>query len=120
MSRPHGRARIDPEDPRRTGLCDVCGFLYTFEDLQPTREWAGTLTVPTGFLACPSCYTEPTPFLRTIIIPPDPPPVLDGRLISLNDDSEDFITWEDGTTHVEEDNTTTVTKEGDPSTTGNS
>lgn len=116
--RPHGHAVIDPDFPMRTGLCDRCGGLHNFHALQFQLRWSGVSLINTGYLVCPTCLDEPAPFERIFVLPPDPPPTYNARLINYPDDMEDWISWEDGTKLVEEDDVTDVTEEGDPSTTG--
>ena len=53
--------------------------VWHFEDLAPQLRWMGTQLQSTGFLVCPDCMDEPAPFERTLILPPDPPPVYNGR-----------------------------------------
>lgn len=119
--RPHGHVIVDPSDPRRSGSCDRCGFPWNFEVLQYQLRWAGTALINTGYLVCPTCLDDPAPFERIFILPPDPPPSYNGRIINYLDDEEDYLVIEDDhVTKIEdEDGTDNITKEGDPSTTGN-
>jgi hypothetical protein len=79
--RPHGRAKVDPNDPRAFGECSRCGFWFQLQDLQWQMEWAGTKLYNTGLLVCTgvNCLDVPNEQFRTIILPPDPMPVLNAR-----------------------------------------
>jgi hypothetical protein len=74
MRRPHGHARIDEENPEQTALCDRCSRLWNRSSLAWQFEWAGLTMTNRRILVCEDCLDEPAPFLRTIILPPDPPP----------------------------------------------
>jgi hypothetical protein len=82
--RPHGRyARVDPQNPEAFAQCDRCGFWYNLRDLVWQDQWAGTKLYRTGALVCRTgnrCYDKPQEQLRTIILPPDPRPVLNARV----------------------------------------
>jgi hypothetical protein len=43
-------------------------------------EWTGPQLQNLRFLRCELCFTQPNPTLRTIILPPDPVPVLNARV----------------------------------------
>lgn len=75
-------ARADPHDPEAWAKCDRCGFWYLSKDLAFQYEWNGTRLYNTGLLVCTTgnrCYDKPFEQLRTIILPPDPPPVQNAR-----------------------------------------
>lgn len=80
--RPHGKyARVDPQDPEAFGQCERCGFWRNQSDLVWQVEWAGTHLYNTGTLVCSDrCFDTPQEQLRTIILPPDPLPVLNARV----------------------------------------
>jgi hypothetical protein len=44
------------------------------------KQWAGPEIINRRFLLHPHCYTVPHELLRTIILPPDPEPVLNARI----------------------------------------
>jgi hypothetical protein len=78
--RPHGRrAAVNPGNPEALAQCDRCGFWYNRSKLQWQFQWAGTHLQNLGFLVCKICIDTPFEQLRTIILPPDPPPVLNAR-----------------------------------------
>lgn len=78
--RPHGRrASVNPGNPEAFAVCDRCGFWYNRSALQWQYQWSGTHIYSLGILVCDICYDTPFEQLRTIILPPDPPPVINAR-----------------------------------------
>lgn len=75
----HGRATVDPANPRAFGFCDRCGFLYNLDDLQWQYQYVGTGLQNLRILVCDTCLDVPQPQLQVIILPPDPPPVFNAR-----------------------------------------
>lgn len=77
--RPHPKyASADPHaGPWAT--CDGCGFVWNHPDLDWNREWAGLQIVNKRTLVCPRCNDIPNEAIRTLILPPDPIPVLNPR-----------------------------------------
>lgn len=79
-------ARVNQRNPEAWAQCDRCGFWYQSKDLAFQFEWAGTHLYNTGLLVCTTgnrCYDKPFEQLRTIIFPPDPPPILNARTPNL-------------------------------------
>jgi hypothetical protein len=76
----YGRATINPGAPEAIGVCDRCGFLYDLRALRWQMEWAGTTMQNLHLRVCPTCLDVPQEQLRTIVLPPDPPPVADPRI----------------------------------------
>jgi hypothetical protein len=75
-------ARVNPRNPEAWARCDRCGFWFQSKDLAFQYEWAGVHLYNTGALVCTTgnrCYDKPFEQLRTIILPPDPPPILNAR-----------------------------------------
>jgi hypothetical protein len=77
----HGRAVIDPDAPEATALCDRCKKLYNRGDLHYQFDWVGRNFQSKRLLVCDTCYDEPSEYLRTLTIPADPMPVIDGRVL---------------------------------------
>ena len=77
--RPHGRAKVDRNNPSAWAVCDDCGFLYNREALAWQFEWAGARTQNTNFLKCPRCLDELQEQLRVIVLPADPVPIHNPR-----------------------------------------
>jgi hypothetical protein len=78
--RPHGRAQVDTSSPRGFAVCDRCGLWYNMVDLGFQREWAGSTQINTGALVCSICLDDLQTQLKTIILPPDPPPIINARV----------------------------------------
>lgn len=79
--RPHPKgAEVNPSFPRAWGTCDSCGFVLNHHKLQEQFQWAGTILQNTHFLVCERCLDVPNEALRTIVIPPDPPPIMNARV----------------------------------------
>jgi hypothetical protein len=78
-NRPHGRFTVDPTSPRARGVCDRCGFWYQLNQLQWQYQWAGARLQNLRILVCPGCTDKPQIQLKSIIIPPDPLPVMNPR-----------------------------------------
>jgi len=76
---PKGHAKVDPTKPQAFGMCDMCGFQYLRRDLHGEVRWMGRQLQPTGHLVCPTCWDIPNPTTRPIVLPADPPPVLNPR-----------------------------------------
>ena len=101
--RPHARFRVDPSRPQAIGSCDRCGIAYNLVDLQYQFQWAGTDLINLGIKVCDICRDEPSPFLKTIIIPPDPVPVDQPRPEPYAFDEVDYRVTEDGDQRITED-----------------
>lgn len=79
--RPHGKyAVVNPNNPEAFAQCDRCGFWYNRSALVWQTQWAGQHIYSTGALVCEDrCFDTPNEQLRTIILPPDPPPIINAR-----------------------------------------
>lgn len=75
-----GRARISSKSPQAAAICDRCGFAYTHSTLVWQREWAGNILLNTKQLVCRKCNDTPQQQLRAIVLPADPPPILNPRV----------------------------------------
>lgn len=74
-------AAVDADDPEAFAQCDRCGFWYNASGLTWQYEWAGMQLYNTGVLLCYNrCYDTPNEQLRTVILPPDPPPIVNARV----------------------------------------
>ena len=92
-----GRARTNPSKPSAHAICDRCGFRYCLTDLKFQFDWRGTSMQNLRILVCERCYDKPQEQLRTIIYPPDPPPVPNARPQDFVDAESDYRITE-GTT----------------------
>lgn len=78
--RPHPRyAQTDPSRPSSWGTCERCGFIWQLRALSWQFEWAGLRLRNTKHLVCENCTDVPQRQLGAIILPPDPPAVLNAR-----------------------------------------
>jgi hypothetical protein len=90
-------------------------MIYNLDDLQYQLRWAGQQLANTGYLVCPTCLDVPNQQERTLVLPPDPPPVYLVRPIRFAVE-DDFITSEGGTQILDENDTTSIVPEGDGNT----
>ena len=74
--------RVNASDPEGAGQCDRCGRWFNLRSLTFQFEWSGTHLYNTGVLVCTQggCLDVPQEQFRTIILPPDPPPLLNARV----------------------------------------
>ena len=87
-----GRARINPTAPQAAGACDRCGFVYSFRDLRWQYDWRGASLVNIRILVCSDCFDEPQEQLRAIVVPADPLPIEQARVIDFVGASVDYQT----------------------------
>lgn len=73
-------AKVNPSDPSAWGQCDLCGFFYQLRELKPQQIWSGQSLYTFNSLRCWKCWDVPQPQLKTIILPPDPPPIVNSRV----------------------------------------
>ncbi len=79
--RPHGKyAEVNSQNPESFFQCDRCSRWWNRSKAEWQFQWAGTALWNTGTLVCPKCIDIPQEQLRTIILPPDPPPVINSRV----------------------------------------
>lgn len=77
---PDGRASTNPTAPQAHAVCDRCGFRYLHVDLDWQYDWAGIQLQNKRVLVCQTCLDVPQENgQRTIILPPDPQPILNPR-----------------------------------------
>jgi hypothetical protein len=78
--RPHPRrARTDPAAPSAWGTSDRSGFVGNHRDMTWQMEFAGTQLINKRILVYSDEYDTPQPQLQTIVLPPDPTPVMNAR-----------------------------------------
>jgi hypothetical protein len=75
-----GRARTSSKKPAAKGICDRCGFVYQFTQLQWQWEYRGPTTQNIRVLVCPPCLDRVQDNLRTIVLPMDPEPIINARV----------------------------------------
>ena len=77
--RPHGHARINARHPEATAVCDRCGRFTNLNSLRFQYQWSGVKLQNLRLLVCRGCEDVPQEQLRTIVLPPDPIPVMNPR-----------------------------------------
>ena len=78
--RPHPkRARTDASSPRAWATSDRSSFIGNHENLLWQKEWAGTGLINKRLLVYADEYDTPNRQLGTIVLPPDPLPVMNAR-----------------------------------------
>lgn len=80
-----GRARISARNPRAAAVCDRCGGVFNHVDLAFQYDWAGANLIRKNLLVCRPCMDQPQSQLRAIVLPADPPPIMNPR-------PENFVT----------------------------
>jgi hypothetical protein len=70
------RAMVNPGNPRAWATCQGCGLINNLHRLQWQYEWTGPQLFNTRVLRCELCINKPNELLRTIVIPPDPDPLV--------------------------------------------
>lgn len=79
-NRPHPRrARTNSQHPESWATCQRCGWICNLVDLSFQLEWRGTQIQNTNLLVCSECTDDLQRQLGTIILPPDPVPVMNAR-----------------------------------------
>ena len=75
-----GRARVSSSSPEAAGICDRCGFVYSFRSLKWQFDWRGSSLQNIRLLVCDRCYDTPQEQLRAIVVPADPTPIMNARV----------------------------------------
>ena len=79
MRRHPKHARTDPTSPRGWATDDRSGFITNLENLQWQYEWRGLGLANTRVLTFGPYLDEPQRQLGSIVLPPDPPGLLNAR-----------------------------------------
>lgn len=96
-------ARVDPQNPEAFAQCDRCGLWFNRGDLTWDVQWGGMHLYRTGALVCakgPRCVDVPQEQLRTIILPPDPPPIANARVPNFDYEEYTDIQLQCGATNL--------------------
>ena len=106
----HGRASVDPENPATWAACDRCGTLYCLHDLTWQHDWRGNTMANLRLLVCSRCLDTPSPWYRSLVLPPDPSPIINTRpsLYAIDEDGIDLIYLGDGSILVASDQSVIV------------
>ena len=76
-----GRASVSSRSPRSFAICDRCGFLMNHDRLQWQFDYAGAGLINKRILVCSPCLDTPQNQLRSIVLPADPVPILNPRVL---------------------------------------
>lgn len=87
-----GRARISAKNPQAAAVCDRCGGVLNHVDLSWQFDWAGAGLINKRLLVCRSCTDTPQQQLRSIVLPADPPVIMNARPQNYVDASTDIRT----------------------------
>lgn len=74
-----GKARTSARNPQAHAICDRCGGRYNHVDLQWQFDWAGATVQNKRILVCRPCLDVMQPQLRSLVLPGDPPPIINAR-----------------------------------------
>ncbi len=77
--RPHGRAQISERAPRALAICERCQFMVNHDTLRWQMRWRGPRLQNIRLLVCPQCYDTPNENERIIVLPLDPPTIMNAR-----------------------------------------
>ena len=72
--------RVDKDNPRAMGLCDIGQHPVFHDELKREMAWRGDKLVWTGFLVCDKHLDTPNPQDRFYRLKADPVPVRNPRL----------------------------------------
>ncbi len=84
-------------------VCDRCSIWYNITDLTWQFQYAGPNLQNLRLLVCKECLDVPQIQLKTIIIPPDPVPVLNPRPESYDVTVNNFLETQAGQSLATED-----------------
>lgn len=70
---------LNDRHPRAISICDYCGRAWHRDELILQREYAGMGLISLGFLVGRCCLDKPQAQLKSLVLPPDPVPVVNPR-----------------------------------------
>lgn len=74
-----GRGRISMRRPQGLAECDRCSGWHNHADMIRQYQWAGNKLIDTGLLVGRDCLDRPQDQFRSLILPPDPYPLINPR-----------------------------------------
>lgn len=91
------RAEVNADSPQGWSTCDQCGWQTNLNKMSWEKQWYGPTLRNTGFLLCQVCNekSKPAPFLQTLILPPDPPPLMNARPENYDADENSYRALQD-------------------------
>lgn len=96
-----GRARTSAKNPQAHAICDRCGSRLNHVDLSWQFDWAGAALINKRLLVCGECTDTPQQQLRTIVLPADPPVVMNARPEYFIEASTDYRTTQNNTVNLQ-------------------
>ena len=85
-------ARVSTTNPEAWAQCDRCSFIRNRSDLVWQVDWAGNELYNEHILVCSDrCFDTPQEQFRTIILPPDPPPVINARVTNFDYEEQTVV-----------------------------
>ena len=94
-----GKARTSASFPQAFAVCDRCGNWRNWVDLKRQFDWLGAALLPVGnLLVCDRCYDTPNEQMRSIVLPPDPPSIINARVEPFTADEPNFMAQVTGST----------------------
>jgi hypothetical protein len=114
-----GRARISAKNPQAAAVCDRCGGVVNHVALSWQFDWAGSSLINKRILVCDHCMDTPQQQLRTIVLPADPPVIMNARPEYYVQASTDYRTTQGNTVNAKTGipvpgGDTRVTEDNDP------
>lgn len=99
----HSRAYASATKPEAWGQCDRCNRTYLHKNLTFQKKWQGIQLANLFVLVCWECYDKPQENIRTLIIPPDPVPIMNARPEQYDQEVPSFLMTEERQALLTED-----------------
>jgi hypothetical protein len=101
MRRHPKRTSVDPDSPRAWATDDQSGFITNHDELRWQYDWAGTQLVNKRLLVHPDFLDLPQRQLGSLVLPPDPVPIMNARPENYPiDEEQDVRVTMDGSVRV--------------------
>lgn len=84
------RARTNPNSPRAWGTSDRNGMINNHQNLVWQWDWAGQTMINKRILVSPDELDKPQRQLGTIVLSPDPVPIMNARVEPYSIDEQDY------------------------------
>jgi hypothetical protein len=76
-------------------------------------QWVAQTLSNQMLLVCNRCWDVPSPFLRTLVLPPDPTPIIDARTEPFEIDETDWRVTEDDNRRITQNDQPRIIETGD-------